>query len=625
MPLVIDMVSPSPASGGAFVQAGERHRQLAGGSAPVITWAGTVSTDWFTAGNWVGGVAPTSTDNVVIPAGTPFGATIGATTTVNDLTVQSGAVLGLNDVNINVTGNLDATGAIAGCCGDFIALSGGTLRGNFDQVVLSVSPGEVVSLNGAAVLSNSTVQLSGELILAGNSLDVGQGSVSTVSGTGRLTMTNPADQVIAGLMDFVGGDETGRLTAGVIHTQSLNQGGTVPTSFLAGGNHRVVLGGPSSSAVTFATPASSRFQELDVSGVSATLTLGSNVTVAGQLISLPSGNGPTITGTGVTLTAGGADVTAFSGSTALVFDGVPLVLSGGTIAGFSRVTFQNQNPNGTALTVNNVGQPAAFLFGELNFTTGLSAGGFHLVANDLDGSTPNPLTINVLSSTPASGAGVSQANNGAVINWPVTGSTFTWDGSASQDWFDPANWDLNAVPTAIDNVILVPITNQPLLSDNAAVNDLTSTSGSILDLQGFGLAANGNVDLAGSINDGVGGGGVSLTGSGMLVRGTMNAEVVVVGSYTLNGNLIVSGNLSVQGSLALETFTAQVGGGFATLNTGVLAMTVAGSLLDIAGDAIFAGGSTNGLLTAGTLQVGRGIQPDRDQQHPELRRRYRGT
>jgi hypothetical protein len=342
-----------------------------------------------------------------------------------------------------------------------------------------------------------------------------------------------------------------------------------------------------------------------VSGVSATLTLGTNVTVAGQLISLPiSANGPTITGTGVTLTAGGADVSALSGFTALTMDGVPLVLSGGTISGFSRVTFQNQDPNGTHLTVNNVGSPTPYLFGGLNFTDQLSAGGFYLVANDLDGPTANgALTINVLSSTPASGAGVSQASNGAVINWPATGNIFTWTGAVNGDWFNTGNWDRGTVPGAIDDVILVPITNQPVLTNNAVVNNLTSNTGSILDLKGFVLVANGNVDLAGSIVDGVGGGGVTLTGTGNQVRGTINAEAVVVGSYVMNGSFIISGNLSVQGSLDLGGNTAQVGGSFLTINNGGLKMINSADVLDVTGDAIFTGGSTAGLLKSGRITI----------------------
>jgi hypothetical protein len=117
------------------------------------------------------------------------------------------------------------------------------------------------------------------------------------------------------------------------------------------------------------------------------------------------------------------------------------------------------------------------------------------------------------------------------------------------------------------------------------------------------LVANGDVDLAGSIVDGVGGGGVTLTGVGKAVRGTINAEVAVQGSYTLSGNFIISGNMSVPGSLNISAFTAQVGGSFITIGGGVLVMQDPGGLLDIAGDAIFNGGNTDGLLKSGRIDI----------------------
>jgi hypothetical protein len=209
----------------------------------------------------------------------------------------------------------------------------------------------------------------------------------------------------------------------------------------------------------------------------------------------------------------------------------------------------------------------------------------------------------MVSPNPSSPSTFVQQVNGAQVLWPATGNIFTWIGAANSDWFNPANWDRNAVPGFIDDVVLNPITNQPSLTNNAGVNNVTSTTGSVLDLNGFVLVAGGDVDLAGSIVDVVGNGGVTLTGSGKLVRGTINTEVVVTGSYLMNGNLVTNANLSVQGSLDLGAFTAQVGGSFVTLNTGVLVMKDPGALLDVTGDAIFTGGSTDGLLTAGTLRI----------------------
>ncbi|MEO8636640.1 MAG: hypothetical protein ABI587_15290 [Gemmatimonadales bacterium] len=608
-PLTIDVTGSAPAAGAPFIQLINGAIVNWPAAAPLFTWTGATDANWTTGTNWSTGTAPTATDNALIPAGTPSMPALNTNTTINDLTVQAGATLSANDITLDVNGIFTFAGSFVGCCGDFIGLNGGgTISGTFDQAVLSVSPGAVVTLSGNTTMTSSSVQLQGELIIGGHSLDLGQGSLTTMSGTGLLTMTSPADLVLAGFADFSGGDETGHLTAGLIQTQSLTQGNggsQHPSSFFGSGNHRVALGGPSPSFVTIANPASSRFQDLDLSGVSATLTLNSNVTVAGQLISTqPSANGPVISGSGFTLTAGGADVVATGSFTALTFDGVPLVLSGGAIPAFSHVLFANQNPLGIHLTVNNVGQGSPFTFSNLSFTTGLSAGGLYIQANDLDGPTTNgPLTIDVLGANPATGAGVSQANNGAVINWPPTGGSFTWTGAVSSDWSNPGNWDLGTVPGVIDDVILVPITNQPVLTAGVGIHNLTSTAGSILDVGTFVLSVGGFVDLAGAIN-GSAGSGVVLAGTGgQLLRGTISTTVAVAGSYLLNGNLVVTGDFSVDGTLDLSGFNLTVNGNFVTIGAGVLVMTTTGGFLDISGDAIFSGGNTSGLLTAGTIRI----------------------
>ncbi|MBP6671488.1 MAG: hypothetical protein KA180_18685, partial [Gemmatimonadales bacterium] len=410
--------------------------------------------------------------------------------------------------------------------------------------------------------------------------------------------------VIAGFTDFSGGDETGRLTAGVIQVQGLSQGSggaQHPASFFAGGNHRVVLGGPSSSSVTFADPGTSRFQELDVSGVSATLTLGSNVTVAGQLVSLPSGTPPVINGTAVTLTAGGADVDG------LGFSGVPLVLSGGTIGAFSNVAFDNQSPVGTALTVNNVGQGTPFTFGNLAFSTSLTAGGFHLVANDLDGATPSPLVIDMIGASPPSGAGVSQATNGAVINWPPSGGTITWTGTVSTDWSTGGNWSGGVVPGLTENVVVPSGTPfQPVLTVNSQTGNLTVTPGASIDLGNLALGVSGSLDNGGSIGT-TGTGILVLSGTGgQLLRGAVNADVTLPGSYLLNGRLTIAAPhlLAVSGTLELGGHTAEAGVLSVNGPSAVLRM-VSGADSMIVGDiATFSGASTAGLLTAGVLTVG---------------------
>ncbi len=604
--LVISMVNPTPATDGGFTSA--TNGAVINWPAPLI-WTGATSTDWSTASNWSTGTIPITTSDVTIPAGTPNQPTLNTSVQLHNLTIQTGATLTTNDIGVLLTGNLDASGLLVGCCGDVITLNGGTLRGNFDNVLLVISAGTVTTLNGATTLVNSNVQDYGELILAGNTLDVGQGYLNTLAGTGLLTMTNAADLVKAGSLDFSGANATGHLTAGAIHAQTLTQGGAGgqdPASFFASGNHKVVLGGPAASTISFANPANSRFQELDVTSVASSLTLISDVTVAGQLISVPSAvSGPVVSGAGVTLTAGGADIGAPQGVTALTMDGVPMVLSGGAITNLSGVTFSNQSPSGIALTVNNAGTAAPFTFANLSFTTILTTGGLHIQANDLDGASPNPLVIDVIGASPASGAGVSQANNGAIINWPPVGS-LNWTGAISGDWSIAGNWDLGRVPTAVDDATIgIGTPNLPKLSVNSAINNLTIQAGVTVDLDTTVLVIGGNLVNGGSITGLQGTAGVTLVGTGKTMEGTIGVDVVIPGSYTLSGN---TGALSLSvagatGSLTLNGHQASTSAGFSTLNSGTVTMNNSADLLLVGGLALFAGGDESGKLTAGALQL----------------------
>ncbi len=67
---------------------------------PTFTWDGSESTDWNTAANWDGNLAPTSNVNVLIPMVgskiTPNYPTISSTANCNNLTVENGASLTIN-------------------------------------------------------------------------------------------------------------------------------------------------------------------------------------------------------------------------------------------------------------------------------------------------------------------------------------------------------------------------------------------------------------------------------------------------------------------------------------------------------------------------------------------------
>ncbi len=271
-------------------------------------------------------------------------------------------------------------------------------------------------------------------------------------------------------------------------------------------------------------------------------------------------------------------------------DGVPLVLSGGAITNLSGVLFANQSPVGIALTVNNAGTAAPFTFAGLNFTTSLTAGGFHIQANDLDGIAPF-LTVDVIGASPASGAGVSQATNGAIINWPPVGS-LVWTGTTSSDWSTASNWDLGRVPTAVDDATIgIGTPNLPKLSVSSAINNLTIQAGATVDLDTTILVVNGNLDNSGAINGVAGTAGVTLVGSGKTVHGPIGVDVVIPGSYSMNGNFDAL-SLSMAGAagvLTLNGHQATTTAGFSTLNNGTVVMTNPADVLVVGGLALFAG------------------------------------
>jgi hypothetical protein len=72
-----------------------------------MVWTGTISTDWFTAGNWSTVRVPTEIDHVRIPGGTPFSPAIqnGRLAYCKSISVEANA-----SVNVGSSANLNVTG-----------------------------------------------------------------------------------------------------------------------------------------------------------------------------------------------------------------------------------------------------------------------------------------------------------------------------------------------------------------------------------------------------------------------------------------------------------------------------------------------------------------------------------
>jgi len=128
----------------------------------VLTWNGSVSTDWATPANWTPNTVPTPFTDVAIPGGTPNQPTVGGNQTSRALTLNSGALLTLAGT-LSVGGNfVNNSGTSATTCsgiagpGTFVA--NGTNAQNISGTALTCFTNLTVGNATANLLSNASVQ-----------------------------------------------------------------------------------------------------------------------------------------------------------------------------------------------------------------------------------------------------------------------------------------------------------------------------------------------------------------------------------------------------------------------------------------------------------------------------------
>lgn len=181
----------------------------------------------------------------------------------------------------------------------------------------------------------------------------------------------------------------------------------------------------------------------------------------------------------------------------------------------------------------------------------------------------------------------------------------TWTGGTSTAWTDPANWQGGLVPTSLDTVLVTAAaTFDPVLADNTVISGLTIEDGASVSVGDFILSVVGSLVAPTTPSILLGpDGGLGLQGTTGTVLGAL-PTTIVTGSYTMNGAVTVDGDLSIgSGSLVVSAYPLTVSGALITGGTGAFGMT--GPVdVTVGGDAIFTGGSTAGLLTAGRLFIG---------------------
>lgn len=188
---------------------------------------------------------------------------------------------------------------------------------------------------------------------------------------------------------------------------------------------------------------------------------------------------------------------------------------------------------------------------------------------------------------------------------PAGAGLRTWTGGTSTAWTDPANWQGGLVPTSLDTVLVTAAaTFDPVLADNTVISGLTIEDGASVSVGDFILSVVGSLVAPTTPSILLGpDGGLGLQGTTGTVQGAL-PTTIVTGSYTMNGAVTVDGDLSIgSGSLVVSAYPLTVSGALITGGTGAFGMT--GPVdVTVGGDAIFTGGSTAGLLTAGRLFIG---------------------
>ncbi|MFN3997632.1 T9SS type A sorting domain-containing protein [Algoriphagus sp.] len=586
------------------------------------TWQGTVSTNWFTPGNWCGNKVPTLTTDVFIPSTTPFQPLISANgAIVQNLVIETGATVQISGAfTLTVGGNWENNGTfIPGTTSTvtFAGVEDGSISGgNFANI----------SFTGAGTKSASgNLTISGNLLIS-NNFDAGDQLHSLAgnwtnngdfsSGTGTVSFNGTVAQTITGSQpnafnNFILTNSAGLTmnSAGSIEsTLTLTSGNLAAganLSMLTGseilrnaGSVTGILQGTGAYDVSYFGNSKTSGPELGNTGLrdlNINLTAGQTLTLSGTP-ALPDGNLTLLSGT---LNAGASSIDRSSaGGNLTLGPNTTFITSGNDIAAFpinyttrtidasSTVEYLGTNQTVAINTYGNLilggasgvktFAGATTIAGNLSIaaTTSANLGSANSTTNTLNlggAGQPNGSYGSTASSAFFNNATYFGISATGILN--VTTSTLIctnglWIGGISTDWFTAANWCNGILPTNSTDV-LIPSTapNQPSINANGAVaKNLTIQSGASLVITGtFTLSVHGDWSNSGTFNSGTSS-TVDFTGTPNAIIGAgsfTNVSFTGIGTKTLNATITVSENI-----IPIATSVVLSGTNTLTLNTG---------------------------------------------------------
>jgi hypothetical protein len=150
---------------------------------------------WSSASTWIGGVVPGASDTVVIAAGTNV--TVGATTTVKQLTVNSDAYLTvLTGKTLTVTGGiLNVNGMINGAGAVTYSTSGGyfTGKGSVENTgTFRIAQNTSIPDTATLIKSGSAITILADKVLTNNGSITVYGSITGASATAQFVNASNA-------------------------------------------------------------------------------------------------------------------------------------------------------------------------------------------------------------------------------------------------------------------------------------------------------------------------------------------------------------------------------------------------------------------------------------------------
>jgi hypothetical protein len=563
-------VKNSDASGGLTLVAGTTSTDLGndinwifGGT--TLTWEGDVSTDWSNPFNWDLGFVPGAADTAVVPAAPLNQPTLTAAASVANLTINTGASVSLAGFNMTISGTLSNDGTVNLFGSESVSIGTPDINsGLFNFTGDGDVTAETFTIPNIGATDYFNVTFNDPA-----PSDTFQ-SNAAINIAGALTITS-------GTVDF----STNANTLSTTGTLTVNGGTLTATNGNIDANGNVVI-----SSGTLTAP-----------------TTGQSFTVAGNF----THSGGTFTHSSGTVTLDGTNQ-SLSGNTTF-YNLTKAVTTAATLT-FDTASTQTV---ANALTLTGaVGQ----LLSIVSSTAGVQAG-LTLQA----GGTQTLDYLDVRDSNAGGGltliARHSQQPSGNNTNWVFGGTTLTWDGSTSTNWNVASNWDLGLVPTDEDTAVIPNVANDPILTVNARVENLTmNAGGSVLALAGFNLTVDATLSNDGDIRL-FGNETVSIntndTNSGTFTyvgNGSASTRTIVDLGATDYYNLVIDGtgatpdifrtnsNITAANNVTVTTSTMDISTNANTLAVGGT-LTVNGGTLTATNGNIDANGAVT--VSSGTL------------------------